>query len=211
MKYCDWEEIFEVGITLHKMGLTLQLDPPRLRAVMAAGGVELETFLLDDPLDTGPYRAEVIEMERKLAEDPEACDEDREATFEIRQEAENDLAAYIMAWFFGDISVAFIMNEDRTTDPKAKRWGQKAMKRLVFWSTSDTLRDTLGDSLTDAMRPIYWDNKRRSVGTPGLLVKFCQAGGIAALVGDWVIFCGLYPLQCLDLNTTDNEHLCEAL
>ncbi|KAJ7438817.1 hypothetical protein B0H11DRAFT_1884261 [Mycena galericulata] len=176
--FCDWEKIFDVGITLHQVGLCLQFDPPRLRAVMDKGGKELEAFLLDDELDVGKFRKAAIAIEQRVAADVESEDADRMAAGEIEEAAGEDLAAHIMSWFYGDISVAFILNENSGSDENEKRWAQKATKRLVHWSTSVTLRDALGDPLTDAMRPIYWSMP--------VLTKFGQAGGLAALFGDWV-------------------------
>ncbi|KAJ7261054.1 hypothetical protein C8J57DRAFT_1471511 [Mycena rebaudengoi] len=176
--FCDWEKMFDVGITLHRVGLCLQLDPPRLRAAMAEGGKELETFLLEDALDVGEFRATAIAIEEKVAADVEAEDEDREIAGDIDDAAQKDLAAHILSWFYGDISVAFILNEKPDSDAAEKRWARKALKRLVHWSTSATMRLALGDPLTDAMRPIYWSMP--------VLTKFGQAGGLGALFGDWV-------------------------
>ncbi|KAJ7165351.1 hypothetical protein C8R46DRAFT_997789 [Mycena filopes] len=178
MIFCDWKQLFDVGLSLHQVGLCLQLDPPRLRAVMEAGGRELEVFLLDDELDVGDFRKAAILIEQRVAADVEAEDAERLAASEIEQAAGKDLASHIMAWFYGDMSVAFILNEHTGSGADEKRWAKKALDRLAHWSTSVTLRATLGDSLTDAMRPIYWS-------TP-VLTKFCQAGGLAALFGDWV-------------------------
>ncbi|KAF8188887.1 hypothetical protein K438DRAFT_1677036 [Mycena galopus ATCC 62051] len=169
--------MFQVGITLHQVGLCLQLDPPRLRAAMAAGGHELEAFLLDDDLDVGDFRKAALVIERRVAADVESEDADRMAAGEIEDVAEEDLAAHVLSWFVGDISVAFIMNEHAESDDDEKRWASKAMTRLVHWSTNDTLRKALGDPLTDAMRPIYWSMP--------LLIKFSHAGGLGALFGDW--------------------------
>ncbi|KAJ7614447.1 hypothetical protein FB45DRAFT_936963 [Roridomyces roridus] len=185
--FCDWETIFDVGITLHQVGLCLLLDPPRLRAVMAGGGKELESFLLDEELDVGAFRVAAIQVEKIVEADPESEDADRVASSKLERAAEADLAAHTMAWFMGDLAVAFFLNEKDDSDADEKRWAAKATKRLVHWSTSPTLRDAIGDPLTDAMRPIYW--------TTTALVKFCQAGGLGALFGDWVnssgqVLCG---------------------
>lgn len=176
--FCDWEKMFDVGITLHRVGLCLQLDPLRLRAAMTAGGRELETFLLDDDLDVGDFRKAAMEIERRVAADVESEDADRMAASELASKAEKDIAAHVMSWFFGDIMVAFILNEHSGSGADEKRWASKAMARIVHWATSDTLRTTLGDTLTDAMRPLYWS-------TP-VLIKFSHAGGLGALFGDWV-------------------------
>ncbi|KAJ6587868.1 hypothetical protein B0H19DRAFT_195445 [Mycena capillaripes] len=176
--FCDWEKMFDVGLTLHHIGLALQLEPPRLRAAMAAGGKELEKFLLDDELDVGDFRKAAIAIERRVAADVESEDADHMAAHEIEAEADNDLAAHVMSCFLGDIMVAFILNEKSESNADEKRWASKAMTRLVHWSTSATLRSTLGDPLTDAIRPIYWS-------TP-VLIKFSQAGGLGSLFSDWV-------------------------
>ncbi|KAK7042716.1 MYND-type domain-containing protein [Favolaschia claudopus] len=175
---CDWPQMFNVGITLHQVGLCLQLDPPRLRAAMDVGGRELETFLLDDELDVGGFRKAALLIEKRVAADVEAEDSDRMAAGEAETAAEKDLAAHVLAWFLGDVAVAFVMQEHAGSADDEKRWASKAMDRLVHWSTSKTLRLTLGDTLTDAMRPIYWS-------TP-LLIEFSHAGGLGALFGDWI-------------------------
>ncbi|KAJ7455111.1 hypothetical protein FB451DRAFT_1099421 [Mycena latifolia] len=176
--FCDWEKVFDVGIVLHQVGLCFQLDPPRLRAAMAEGGKDLETFLLDDELDIGKFRKAASIIERQVAADVEAEDADRMAAGGIEEQAEKDLAAHILSWFYGDISVAFILNETAGSNANEKRWAQKATTRLVLWSTNSVYRLALGDPLTDAMRPIYWSIP--------VLTKFAQAGGLGALFGDWV-------------------------
>lgn len=179
--FCDWKKMSDVGITLHRIGLALQLDPPRLRLAMSAGGKELETFLLDDELDIGDFRKAAILIERRVTADVESEDADRMTAGEIEDAAEEDMAAHVMSCFLGDLMVAFILNASNNnpeSSTEEKRWASKAMMRLVHWSTSETLRSALGDPVTDAMRPIYWS-------TP-LLIKFSQAGGLGALFGDWV-------------------------
>lgn len=176
LTYCDFTTIFDVSMKLNQIGLYLQLDPPRLRALMAAGGKGLETFVLDEPLDIGPYRQELSRINKILEDDEEADDEDREAVQTIDDLATQDLAAHIMVWFFANLHVAFVLNEPRSDAERT--WKEKALKRLVKWSTSLTWRDVLGDPLTDAMRPIYWNKYA--------LVAFSHAGGLASLYGDWV-------------------------
>ncbi|KAJ6532916.1 hypothetical protein DFH09DRAFT_131709 [Mycena vulgaris] len=145
---------------------------------MAEGGKELEAVLLDDELDVGIFRKSAYVIERQVEEDVEAEDTDRQAAGEIEDQATNDLAAHILSWFYGDITVAFILNNSTGSDTNSKRWAQKATARLVQWSTSPIYRSALGDPLTDAMRPIYWSIP--------VLTKFAQAGGLGALFGDWV-------------------------
>lgn len=182
LKYCDFKTIFDVSFTLHQVALTLQLDPPRLRAFMAGGGKELETFLLDDPLDVGAYRRFATRLERELDNDEEADDDDRMELSNITDAAEEDYAAHSMIWLFADLHVAFLIN--KPTNDDERRWAKKAADRLAKWSTSKALRDILGDPLTDSMRIIYE--------TPSALVKLSHVGGLAALFGDWVRLCSRF-------------------
>ncbi|KAJ7154858.1 hypothetical protein C8R43DRAFT_1186165 [Mycena crocata] len=196
LMFCDWEKMFDVGLTLHQVGLCLQLDPPRLRAIMAGGGPELEAFLVDDELDIGDFRKAAVLIEKRVAADVESEDADRIAAGEIEDRAEDDLAAHVVSWFYGNLSVAFILNENDQSDVDEKRWARKALARLVHWSTSSTCRLALGDPITDAMRPIYWSKPA--------LTKFSQAGGLAALFGDWV------NSSCIELCAKALEKLPDA-
>jgi len=176
LKFCDFNRLFDVAFDLHQTALYVQFDPPRMRAMMAGGGSDLESFLLKEPLDIGHYRLAAFEIEQAVEKDEEANDDDRWDAGQVTEKAAKDLAVHILVWFIADISVAFVVNDPR--DDQERQWSNKALKRLVRWSTNPVMRDTLGDPLTDAMRPIYW--------TPDALVKFGQAGGLAALFGDWV-------------------------
>ena len=168
---------------------------------MAGGGSELETFLLEDELDVGRWRQAAIAFEKHVDDDEEADSTDREKVSEIEEIASSDLAAHVYSWFYGDLSVAFIMNASTTTNEREKQWGAKAMKRLVYWSTSKVLRDVVGDSLTDAMRPIYWSRR--------LLIEFGQAGGLGALFGDWVC---VYPrISIATQNVIGREYMPKSL
>ncbi|TDL25053.1 hypothetical protein BD410DRAFT_76648 [Rickenella mellea] len=160
---------------LHQVGLFIQLDPSRLQAMMAEGGSDLEAFLLDEPVDVGPWRRYAYQIERDVERDEEADDDDRFNASDVHEKAGEDLAAHILIWLISDINVAFVLGEPSNEDEL--RWADKAMKRLVKWSTDPFYRDLLGDPLTDAMCPIYWNES--------LLVKFSQNGGMAALYGDW--------------------------
>ncbi|KAJ7627088.1 hypothetical protein FB45DRAFT_795291 [Roridomyces roridus] len=175
--FCDWEKVADVGLTLHEIGICLQLDPPRLRAIMAGGGSDLEVFLLEEPFDVGIFRRAANFVDEALSADAEADDDQRWAAGKVENHADDDIAAHLFSWFIGDITVAFFLNENAHSGEDERRWAEKAIKRLVFWSTSVAYRKALGDPLTDAMRPIYWN-------TPAL-VKFSQAGGLGALFGDW--------------------------
>ncbi|KAK7685948.1 hypothetical protein QCA50_010758 [Cerrena zonata] len=174
---CDWPQVFDVGLELHKIALYLSLDRPRLLAVMDGAGAEFETFVLEDPFDVGQYRLIAQALQEAVAKDEEADDDDRMDAGEVESKAGGDLAAHLMGWFYGDLHTALILNEPDGNE-KEKKWARKAMKRLVFWSTNHVMRDVVGDSLTDAMKPIYWYKEP--------LIRFCQAGGMAALIGDWV-------------------------
>jgi len=175
--YCDFPTIFDMVITLHKVGLYLQLDLPRLWALMSVAGPSFEHFLLDEELDIGPYRTRTRQIAKQVEKDEEADDDDREILQKISDRAEKDLAAYAMTWFFVDLHVAFIL-PGKDASPEKERWAKKAMVRLVKWSTSETWRDTLGDPFTDSIRPVYWNKDA--------LVAFSQAGGLGSLFGDWV-------------------------
>ncbi|KZS89669.1 hypothetical protein SISNIDRAFT_458616 [Sistotremastrum niveocremeum HHB9708] len=174
LKYCDFDDVGDVSIPLHELGLTLQLDRRRLKAVIDAGGAEFERVVLDMAPDIGPWREAAMNYEDELRKSEEADDGDRDDAQDLQDKADEDLAAYATVWFYGDLHVAFIMGTPTTEDEK--RRAKKALKRLVFWSCNKKMRLIFGDCLTDSMRSIY--------GTPELLVKFCQVGGLAALIGD---------------------------
>lgn len=176
LKYCDFDDVGDVSIPLHELGLTLQLDRRRLKAVIDAGGAEFERVVLDMAPDIGPWREAAMNYEDELRKSEEADDGDRDDAQDLQDKADEDLAAYATVWFYGDLHVAFIMGTPTTEDEK--RRAKKALKRLVFWSCNKKMRLIFGDCLTDSMRSIY--------GTPELLVKFCQVGGLAALIGDCV-------------------------
>ncbi|KZT18304.1 hypothetical protein NEOLEDRAFT_1080591 [Neolentinus lepideus HHB14362 ss-1] len=175
-KYCDAQNINDIGLRLHETGLFLQLSPARLRDLLDIAP-DMERFLLDDPLDVGKYREQAARRDA-LFDSPDA-DLDIETREQILQEYDtsgSDQAGYQIMFFIADICVALATGPTR--DRKDKVRAEKAMRRLVEWSTVKMYRDAFGDALTDAMTPIYRTN--------AYLVKFCQAGGIGALIGDWV-------------------------
>ena len=178
--FCDFTSVYDVSSTLHKVALYLQLDPPRMEALMTAGQDDIVKVLLEEELDYGPYRKELTRLNKKLEKDQETDDDDREYRQLFEDTATKDLAAYAMTWFFGTSNVAFVINVDayKNSSLPWTKWKEMAVKRLVKWTTHALWRDVLGDPMTDAMRPIYWD-------TNGL-VQFAHAGGLAALFGDWV-------------------------
>ncbi|KZT37806.1 hypothetical protein SISSUDRAFT_1048022 [Sistotremastrum suecicum HHB10207 ss-3] len=183
LKYCDFPRIFDISLPMHEVGLTLQLDPPRLKALIDATGSELERVVLDVAPDIGPYRALAMNYEKELRRSEEADDTDNLNVGHITDKADEDLAAYAAVWFYGDMMVAFLMEKEATEDQKRRE--KKSLQRLVFWSSNKQMRRIYGDCLTDSMRPIYWE--------PRLLVKFCQAGGLAALLGD----CGMSTCKAI--------------
>lgn len=96
LKFIDFDQIYDVALKLHHVSLYLQLDPPRLRALMSAAGQDIESFIIDDPLDLRPYRREADNMRKVIEYDEEAGDSDREGLQEIEDVAHQDLAAHIL-------------------------------------------------------------------------------------------------------------------
>ncbi|OBZ75782.1 hypothetical protein A0H81_04992 [Grifola frondosa] len=147
-KFCDAADLSDVGLDLHEMGIYLQLSPARLRALLRSAP-DIEKFLIDEPLDIGKWRLDAQRATDAVNADPESDDDDRMGLIDLEDTSSDDLAAYQMVYFIADLLVAF----------------------LVMWRTA------LGDSLTDAMRPIYWNQD--------VMVHFAHAGGLPALFGDW--------------------------
>ncbi|KAJ7722002.1 hypothetical protein B0H16DRAFT_1699429 [Mycena metata] len=88
---------------------------------MAAGGRELEEFLLEDDLDVGDFRKAAVVIEQRVTADVESEDTDRMAAGDIEDKADDDLAAHVLSWFYGDITGAFILNEDAGGDADDKQ------------------------------------------------------------------------------------------
>ncbi|KDQ50851.1 hypothetical protein JAAARDRAFT_81685 [Jaapia argillacea MUCL 33604] len=174
-RFCDVQSISEVGLTLHEIGLYLQFNPIRLRQLMAYAGLEMDTFLLDDPIDVGEWRQVADARTRQVDADPEADDDDRMALAELDQKSQKDQAGYQMMFFIADVLVALFFHPK--LDRKDKERSKKALARIVEWSTVGMYRDAFGDALTDAMIDVYKSQKH--------LVEFGQAGGLGALIGDW--------------------------
>ncbi|TDL29013.1 hypothetical protein BD410DRAFT_391 [Rickenella mellea] len=187
LKYCDFPQVFDVIFTLHQVGLYAQLDPSRLQAMMAEGGTDMETFLLNEPLDVGPWIRYAHHVEQDVEQDQEADGDDWSKANDVGKLANEDGAAHSLIWLIGDLNVAFLLGQPTNNDES--RWAGKAMKRLIKWSTDPFYKKVLGDGLTDAMRPIYWN--------ASLLVKFSRAGGIAALYADWAD--SSYPDHCEEI------------
>lgn len=177
-KYCDVKDIADVGLDLHECGLTLQFTPARLRALFR-NAPAMDDFLLEERLDVGKRRIEAQKLNDAVKADPESEDDERMHAGELEDSAGNDLAAYHMSYLVGDLLVAWLLIHP-ADDAEARR-AEKAMARLVEYSTLPLYRRALGDPLTDAMRPVYWDRK--------LLVRFAHAGGLPALFDDWVCSC----------------------
>ncbi|KAG6371699.1 hypothetical protein JVT61DRAFT_9040 [Boletus reticuloceps] len=152
-KFCDMKDMSDVGLKLHECGLFLQLSPGRLSACLSSAP-DLETFIFDDPIDLGRWRLEAAAIEQTVKADPEADDDDRERALELENKSGNDLAAYQLSFFLGDVLVAFLINPANDNKDKARQ--AKAMGRLVMMSTTPLYQLAFGDALTDAMRPVYW-------------------------------------------------------
>lgn len=174
-QYCHVQDINDVGIKLHEVGVFLQLSPARLRALIKTAP-DMEAFILDDPIDIGKWRLKAEATKQSVKADIEATDDDRIRYMNQEDNAGHDCAAFQMAFFIGDMLVAFILNP--ILDEADRLREGKAMMKLVEISTSTFYRFALGDPLTDAMRPVYW--------TPKAMLRFAQAGGLPALIGDWV-------------------------
>ncbi|KAI0074672.1 hypothetical protein K474DRAFT_1665106 [Panus rudis PR-1116 ss-1] len=173
-KYCDVRKLTDVGLDLHEIGVTLQLSPSRLRALFE-NSPEMDSFLLDEPLDVGRWREEAQKAEDACKNDPEADDDDRMAAGDLEESSDEDLAAFHMAYFVGDVLVAWLLLNPLNEDER--RRSERCMQRVVEYSTEPIYRRALGDAMTDTMRPLYWSQP--------LLVKFAHAAGLPALFGDW--------------------------
>lgn len=174
--FCDFPSVFAVSYILHEVGLTLQLDPARLAALLSAAGPELESVLFDNAPLIGLSRRTVIEYEEDLTYRGDLDEASDNTIWNIAEKVGEDLAGYAGVYFHADVMIAFLMTAGATEDEKRRE--RKALERLVFWSTKNNLRAAFGDTLADALRPIYWDQN--------LLTKFCRAGGISALMLDCV-------------------------
>jgi hypothetical protein len=163
---------------LHRVGVFLQLQPLRFRTALgvpaADGSGTLEAFILDEPVDIGKRRLDAQNCLDAVAADPEADDNDRWNAVTEEENAGKDLAAYMLGFCIGDLLVSYAMHAPASEEEKA----QRALRKLAELSTLNVNRLALGDALTDAMRPIYWDEK--------FMLRFAQAGGLPALIGDWV-------------------------
>jgi len=95
---------------------------------------------------------------------------------ELEESSGKDLAAYRLVFFIADLLVAFVCMYP--VDDAEKRRAERAMAKLVEYSTSPMHRVALGDNLSDSMRPIYWSER--------LTIRFAHAGGLPALFDDWV-------------------------
>lgn len=151
--------------------------PARLRALFKYAP-DMDAFLLDEPLDLGKWRVESFARNEAVAADPESTDEERMAACELEEQAGQDIAAYQMSFFVGDVLVAWLLLSP--VDEQEERRAERAMARLVEYACSPPYRkgQALGDALTDAMRPVYT--------TRSVLLRFAQAGGLPALFDDWV-------------------------
>ena len=181
-KYVD-EELDDIGIELHQLGLTLQLTPGRLRALFKEAP-DMDNFLLEEPIDLGEARTQAYLRDRAVHADPESTDDDRVEAEEVSSHAGDDLAAYQMMFFVADVLVGWLMIPPGALSALERRRRKRAMDVLVSYATEPMYRenDAFGDALTTCCRPIY--------GSEFLAAEFARAGGISAMYLDWV---------CIDL------------
>ncbi|KZS89670.1 hypothetical protein SISNIDRAFT_458617 [Sistotremastrum niveocremeum HHB9708] len=182
LSHCDFPELFDVAYGLHEIGLTIQLDPSRLKALMDAAGPEIERVILDEGLGIGRFRelAKQYEAEKSESEQHRTSafwshTDGRGNSQMIKDRADRDLAAYASVYFYADIMIALLLDRSGNSGDH-RTWRSKAMKKIVHWSSDEEFRHLFGDCLSDAMRPIYWDQQ--------LLVEFCGEGGLASLIKD---------------------------
>lgn len=198
-KFCDVQNIDDVGIDLHKCGLTLQLMPSRLRALFR-NAPEMDAFLFEEPLDIGRWRAEANRDLEMVGDAPDATDDDREVAMEAYERASEDLAAAHMTLFIGDVLVGCLLLTP--VDADEARRAERALGLLVDYSCQPhyRLHNVLGDYLTEAMLPVYT--------TPSILLRFANAGGLPALFTDWVSDTHCYEsnLLTLEICCSDAEH-----
>ncbi|OBZ66296.1 hypothetical protein A0H81_13816 [Grifola frondosa] len=171
-KFCGAEDLSDVGLDLHEMGIYLQLSPVRLRALLRSAP-DIHKFLIDEPLDIGKWRLDAQRATDAVNADPESDDEDRMGLIDLEDTSSDDLARYQMVYFVADLLVAFLVIP--AVDGTERRRADRAAARLVEYSTMQMWRTALGDSLTDAMRPIYWNQD--------VMVRFAHAAGLPALFG----------------------------
>ena len=176
-KYCDYERVDEVGLDLHRYGFTLQLVSHRLRALFR-NAHEMDTVLFDEPLDLGPLRSEVYTRAKAMSTDPEATEEDRISLENLQEKAEKDGAVHQFSPFIFDVLIGWALisplNEEET------RRSERAMKRLVELSCAPEYckYNIWSDAARDSMRYLYADS--------AALLRFAHAGGLPALINDWV-------------------------
>ena len=134
----------------------------------------LGTPAADGQGDLGAAGLAAQELVDRAAADPEADDADRERAMGSEVDAGGDLAAYQMGFLVGDLLVACALH----APPTEQRTAERALERPVDLLTNNVNRLALGDGLTDAMRPVYTNQR--------LLVPFAHLGVLPALIGDWI-------------------------
>lgn len=86
----------------------------------------MDAFLLDEPLDLGNWRALSFARNEAIAADPEATNEERMEACDVEDKAGQDLAAYQMSFFVGDLLVAWLLLS--AVDDGEERPAARAMK-----------------------------------------------------------------------------------
>lgn len=176
-KYCDYDDIEDVGLDLHELGLTLEFTPGRLRELFQHAP-EMDKFLLDEPIDVGELRRQAYARDVAVHEGPESTDEDRMAAADFEDTATEDLAAYQMVFFMADMFVGWL--QIAPADAVERRRIERVMEKYVEYATAPVYRhhDVFGDALTTCSRPMY--------ASPVLSLRFARAGGIPLMFEDWV-------------------------
>ncbi|KZS89662.1 hypothetical protein SISNIDRAFT_458613 [Sistotremastrum niveocremeum HHB9708] len=174
LMFCDFPSIFSVSYVLHEVGLTLQLDPPRLEVLMNEVGPQLEEMLFDDAHIIGRSRLSVIELQEVMSYRAELNADDENTIGRMMEMSEKDMAAYASVYFYADVMIGFLMTAGTTEDQRRRE--RKSLQKLVHWTTNNNMRAVFGDTLTDSLRSVYRDES--------LLIKFCRAGGIGGLMFD---------------------------
>ncbi|KAL6308521.1 hypothetical protein BKA93DRAFT_822263 [Sparassis latifolia] len=144
--YCDTK------ITGHK---PVEFGAPLPAAQTLVLFPDIEAFFLDEKLDIGKWRLEAQEASDAVDSDPEDEDEDEdeERALLLQKKSMEDLAASHMVCFVADLLVALVLISP--VDNNERQRADRAMERLVKYSTLLVWRNAVGSLLTDAMLPLY--------------------------------------------------------
>lgn len=177
-KFCDIQDISSVGLNLQRAGLMLLVNPARLRVVVRSSP-GFEAFVLEDDIDIGKWWLRAHNAKERVHNDREADHADYERIYEMQTAASNDSAGVQMMPFVTNVLIALITISP-VIDIEERQRANRAMAKLVGYSTSPLWRTATGDALSDSLRPIYESKE--------LTARFVSAGGLASLIGDWVSF-----------------------